>query len=83
MKKLCKKIKDLFDAAKYKRQRNTIENSYNTLNRKYVEVLELLPELIKKETNYENQIKEQKKEIKELKRIIEEDMVPKRKKKGE
>lgn len=73
------KIKDLFNAAKYKRQRNTWENNYNTLNRKYVDLLELIPELIKKQTNYENQIKEQKKEIKELKRIIEEDMIPKKK----
>lgn len=82
MKKLFKKIKDLFDVRKYKRQRNTLENKYNALNEKYVQTLELIPTLVVKIENYENQIKSQKKDIKEFKRIIEEDMIPKKKKKS-
>lgn len=83
MTKLFKKIKDFFDVIKYKRKCNTFENDFNTLNKKYVSVLELLPIIITKTDNYENQIKNYKKEIKELKRIINEDMVPKKKKKSD
>lgn len=79
MGKMKNKIKDFFDVVKYKRQRNTFENKYNSRNADYIKVLEDYHESSLKCTNYENQIKDQKKEIKELKRIIEEDMVPKKK----
>lgn len=77
------KIKDFFDVIKYKKQRNKAINNYNARNEEYIELLETIPMLVKKLENYENQIKEQKKDIKELKRVIEEEMTPKKKKKGE
>ena len=77
--KIKNKIKDLFDVMKYKRQKNTFENKYNSRNAEYIKVLEDYHELSIKCTNYENQIKDFKKEIKELKRTIEEDMTPKKK----
>ena len=80
MKKIFKKIKDFFNVIKYKRQRNTFENKYNARNDDYVKILEDYHELSLKETELRNQIKEYKKENKELKRIINEDMVPKKKK---
>lgn len=79
MGKLKNKIKDFFDVVKYKRQKNTFENKYNSRNADYIKVLEDYHEKDLKCTNYENQIKELKQERKELKRIIEEDMVPKKK----
>lgn len=79
MKKLKNKIKDFFDVVKYKKQRNSFENKYNSRNADYIKVLEDYHELSIRCTNYENQIKEQKKEIKEYKRTIEEDMIPKKK----
>ena len=80
MKKLFRKIRDLFDVAKYKRQRNTFENKYNSLNEKYIKVLEFITNLEVKVDSYENQIKKLKEERKELKRIIEEEMIPKKRK---
>jgi predicted nucleic acid-binding Zn-ribbon protein len=77
--KIRNKIKDLFDVIKYKRQKNTFENKYNSRNAEYIKVLEDYHELSIKCTNYENQIKDFKKDIKELKRTIEEDMTPKKK----
>lgn len=82
MKNILSKFKDFFDVRKYKRQRNTWENKYNSRNEEYVELLETIPMLVRKLESYENQIKEQKKDIKEYKRIIEEDMIPKKKKRG-
>lgn len=83
MKKIFKKIKDFFNVVKYKRQRNTFENKYNARNDDYVKILEDYHELSLKETELRNQVKDYKKEIKELKRIINEDMVPKKKKKSD
>ena len=80
MKKKIKKIKDFFNVTKYKRQRNTFENKYNARNDDYVTILEDYHELSLKEAELRNQIKDYKKEIKELKRIINEDMIPKKKK---
>lgn len=77
--KIKNKVKDLFDVMKYKRQKNTFENKYNSRNADYIKVLEDYHELSIKCTNYENQIKDLKKETKELKRTIEEDMTPKKK----
>lgn len=82
MKKLFKKIKDFFNVIKYKRQRNTFENKYNARNDDYVKILEDYHELSLKEAELRNQIKDYKKENKELKRIINEDMIPKKKKKS-
>lgn len=80
MKKAFKKIKDFFNVIKYKRQRNTFENKYNARNDDYVKILEDYHELSLKETELRNQVKDYKKENKELKRIINEDMIPKKKK---
>ena len=80
MKKAFKKIKDFFNVIKYKRQRNTFENKYNARNDDYVKILEDYHELSLKEAELRNQIKDYKKENKELKRIINEDMIPKKKK---
>ena len=80
MKKIFKKIKDFFNVVKYKRQRNTFENKYNARNDDYVTLLEDYHKLSIKELEERNQIKDYKKENKELKRIINEDMVPKKKK---
>lgn len=77
-----KKVKDFFDVKKYKKQKNTFENKYLARNEQYIELLETIPMLVKKLESYEAQIKEQKKDIKEYKRIIEEDMIPKKKKRG-
>jgi len=78
--KIGNKIKDFFAVRKYKRQRNTFENKYNARNDEYVTVLEDYHKLSIKETELRNRLKDCKKEIKELKRIINEDMVPKNKK---
>lgn len=82
MKKLFKKIKDFFNVIKYKRQRNTYENKYHARNDDYVTLLEDYHKLSIKELEERNQIKDYKKDIKELKRVINEDMVPKKKKKS-
>ena len=79
MTKLKNIIKDFFDVKKYKRQRNTFENKYNSRNAEYVKVLEDYHDLDVRYLDMQNQVKEYKKEIKELKRIIEEEMTPKKK----
>ena len=79
MKKIINKIKDLFDVAKYKRQRNSFENKYNSRNADYVKVLEDYHELSIKNIELQNQVKDLKADKKELKRIIEEEMTPKKK----
>lgn len=70
--KISKKIKDFFDVAKYKKQRNTAVTKYNARNEQYIEILETIPILVKKLDNYEEQIKKLKEERKELKIEIEE-----------
>ena len=77
--KIINKIKDLFDVAKYKRQRNSFENKYNSRNADYVKVLEDYHELSIKNIDLQNQVKDLKAESKELKRTLEEDMTPKKK----
>lgn len=64
--KLVDKIKDYFNVAKYKRQRNTFENKYNSRNEDYIKILEDYHDLSIKYTEQQSQIKEQKKEIKIL-----------------
>lgn len=78
---MINKIKDLFNVIKYKRQRNTAINKYNARNEEYIESLETLSLIVKQNLDYQNQIKKLKEERKELKRIIEEEMQPKKKRK--
>lgn len=66
-----KKIKDLFDVAKYKRQRNTFENKYHAVNEKYIDLLEADRTMLNENVQLKEQIKELKKEIKELKKVYE------------
>ncbi len=80
LKKINSKVKDFFDVRKYKKQRNTYENKYNARNEQYIELLESDRSMLNKNIQLEAQIRDLKKEIKELKRTIEEDMVPKKKK---
>lgn len=75
---MINKIKDFFNVIKYKKQRNSAINKYNARNEDYIELLETIPMLVKKIENYEGQIRELKQERKELKRIIEEEMIPKK-----
>lgn len=70
--KVINKIKDFFDVAKYKRQRNTYENKYNARNEQYIELLESDRSMLNENINQKEQIKELKKEIKELKIELEE-----------
>lgn len=72
IKKASRKIKDLFDVRKYKKQRNTFENKYLARNEQYIELLEADRSMLNKNIQLEAQIRDLKKEIKELKRKIEE-----------
>ena len=75
-------IKDFFNVIKYKRQRNTAINKYNSRNEEHVILLEDYHELSVRDMEKDKQIIKLKAEIKELKRIINEDMEPKKKKRG-
>lgn len=72
IKKASRKIKDLFDVRKYKKQRNTFENKYLARNEQYIELLEADRSMLNENVQLKEQIRELKKEIKELKRKIEE-----------
>lgn len=76
---LKRKIQDLFDVIKYKRQRNTALNKYYARNDDYVTALETIQTLIKQNLNYQKIIEDLKRERKELKKIIEENPTKKRK----
>ena len=82
MKKIKNKILDFFDVIKYKRQRNTAMNKYNARNDDYISSLETIQILVIQNMEYQKQIEKLKSERKELKRIIEEDMTPKKKKRS-
>ena len=64
-----KKIKDLFDVAKYKRQRNTIEIKYHAANEKYIELLENDRSMLNENIALKETVKQLKQEIKELKKV--------------
>lgn len=70
--KVINKIKDFFDVAKYKRQRNTYENKYRARNEQYIDLLESDRSMLNENINLKDQIKDLKKEIKELKADLEE-----------
>ena len=70
MKNILKKIKDLFDVAKYKRQRNTFENKYLARNEQYIELLEADRSMLNENIQLKEQIRDLKKEIKDLKKEI-------------
>lgn len=76
---LKRKIQDLFDVIKYKRQRNTALNKYYARNDDYVTALETIQTLIKQNLNYQKIIEDLKRERKELKKIIEENPTKKKK----
>lgn len=66
------KIKDFFDVIKYKRQRNTVLNKYNSRNDDYITSLETIQTLTLEILNYQKQIVKYKDEIKKLKKEKEE-----------
>ncbi len=70
IKKASRKIKDLFDVRKYKKQRNTFENKYLARNEQYIELLEADRSMLNKNIQLEAQIRDLKKEIKELKKEV-------------
>jgi seryl-tRNA synthetase len=74
------KLKDFFDVRKYRIKMNTAINKYNSRNADYIKILEDYHELSIKIIELQNQVKELKEERKELKRIINEDMTPKKRK---
>ena len=76
---LKRKIQDLFDVIKYKRQRNTALNKYYARNDDYITSLETIQTLIKQNLNYQKIIEDLKRERKELKKIIEENPTKKKK----
>ena len=73
------KIRDLFDVIKYKRQRNTALNKYYARNDDYITSLETIQTLVLQNVEFQKQIEKLKAEKKELKKTIEEDMIPKKK----
>ena len=70
IKKINKKIKDLFDVKKYKRQKNTYENKYLARNEQYIELLESDRSMLNENVSLKEQIRELKKENKELKKEV-------------
>ena len=80
--KIKKYFKDFFDVIKYKRRSNAFENKYNSRNEEHVILLEDYHELSVRDMEKDKQIIKLKAEIKELKRIINEDMEPKKKKRS-
>lgn len=79
--KIKDKTKDFFNVIKYKRQRNTALNNLNSRNDDYITALETIQTLTIEILNYQKQINKLKEDKKELKRVITEDMTPKKKKK--
>lgn len=70
MKSMLSKFKDLFNVAKYKRQRNTFENKYLARNEQYIDLLEADRSMLNENVQLKEQIRELKKEIKDLKKEI-------------
>ena len=86
--KIGNKIKDRYDVIKYKRIANTAINDKNTIQDKYTKVLETNTEALQKglddykeKQQLIEKINKLKDEIKELRRVIAEDMTPKKRKK--
>ena len=77
---MINKIKDFFDVIKYKRRANTALNKYEARNSDYIDALETVQTLTKEILNYQKQIAKLKQEKKDLKRVMEEDMIPKKNK---
>lgn len=76
--KIIDKFKDLFDVIKYRKKANAAINMYHSVNEKYIDVLETNSAQSKKMLeDYKEKLK-MKEEIKELKRKIKEDMIPKK-----
>ena len=80
MKKLFKQIKDLMNVRKYKRKISSLEIKLQALSDEQIELLKADRSMLNDNVQLKEQVREQKKEIKELKRIIEEDMIPRKKK---
>ena len=74
------KIKDFFDVIKYKRKANSAINKYNARNEEYIDSLKTVQRLTDEKNELQNQIISLKEDKKELKRIIAEEMTPKKKK---
>ena len=70
LKTVKRKIKDLFDVRKYKRQRNTFENKYLARNEQYIELLEADRSMLNENVSLKEQVRDLKKEIKELKKEV-------------
>ena len=70
--KIGDKIKDFFDVRKYKKQRNTALNMYESRNSDYIVALETVQTLVNQNVEYQKQIEKLKQEKKELKKIVEE-----------
>lgn len=79
--KLIGKIKDLFDAQKYRKKANTLENDLFVLRKDYILSLETIRTMAIQSTEKDKYVEKLKSERKELKRIIEEEMTPKKRKK--
>lgn len=80
MKKLFRKFKDLMNVKKYKRKISSLEIKVQALSDEYIELLKADRSMLNDNVQLKETVREQKKEIKELKRIIEEDMIPRKKK---
>lgn len=79
--KLKNVFKDFIDVKKYRIKANTIENKYNARNKEYILALETTQALVIQNVELQKQLEKLKEERKELKRIINEDMTPKKRKK--
>lgn len=66
MKKIISKIKDLFNVRKYKRRINTLENKCQALSDEQIELLKSDRSMLNDNTKLKDQVKELKKENKEL-----------------
>ena len=78
--KVIDKIRDLFNAAKYRRLLNTANNDLFVLRKDYILSLETIRTMATQGIEKDKQIEKLKEERKELKRIINEEMTPKKKK---
>ena len=63
-----KKIKDLFNVLKYRKEINTIDNKYNTLVEKYTTLLEKDRSMLDDNNILKNRLLEAEKTIKEYKK---------------
>ena len=84
--KIGNKIKDRFDVIKYRRIANRRKNERDTANERIVELQDLNMKALTKLLNdsedkrkLQEKIDKLKDEIKELRRVISEDMIPKKK----